>query len=178
MPLKPPPGPAPLLVGLCPAPKGIPEPLYPRQRNATGFNLFELCRIGMEPEKFTRADYLRTFRRINVSAGFLERARRSYVSDERIEMLWNLFKDPQTHCVVVCGNTAAKILGLGRVPYCVGASGGEFGYSIIPHPSGRNLWYNEPDRRTFVARHLANVIHGWRLRDPKAWDPETRRSAS
>lgn len=48
---------------------------------------------------------------------------------------------------------------------CAGYSAGRmmppFHWAVLPHPSGRNLWYNEPSNREMARAFMTELAEGW-----------------
>lgn len=168
-------GRAPLIIGQCPPNDGRTRglALYPHPRNFAGYRLWRMCQEAMAPEPFGRAAYLRTFRRLNVLHYHVQTFKPAAVPDKVRDSILQRCRAADVYCVVLCGYAIAESLGMGRIPYCVASSHGTFGYSIIPHPSGLNRWYNVPANRALVVEHLGNLIEGYRRR-PEDWDSDHR----
>lgn len=62
----------------------------------------------------------------------------------------------QDRVVVLLGNEVANAMGHDQPPFVWGGPGGS--WVLIPHPSGRNLFYNDPVNRLAVGILLADVL--------------------
>ena len=166
--------PAPMVVGQCPG-REIPISwaLFPYPTNSAGYRLWRMCQEAVAPDRFFRADYLRTFRRVNVMNHPVEFAKHR-VPRERKAALLRRFASEQVSTVIILGYTVAEKLDLGRPSLCSATSGGAFSFTVIPHPSGRNPWYEYEANRARVVDFLGNVIERYRM-PPEDWDPDVVR---
>lgn len=122
------------------APTGT-EPLGLFSPNGAGRRLLLLS--GM-----TEADYEETFERRNVldARGWLMRRARRAAGRVRSELAGRT--------VVVLGLQAWAALGLPRTPPYRLREENDTRWFLIPHPSGRNLYYNDPGNRRRARRFL------------------------
>lgn len=123
--------------------------LFPSPPGCTGHRILEMLR---ERRTVTISQYLRAFDRRNLVSG--ERwssARGSAGADELVRELMG-----SGRTVVVLGSETRRALGLERVLiHPVTAHGVH--WRQLPHPSGRNLWYNDPACRALAADLLAEL---------------------
>lgn len=59
--------------------------------------------------------------------------------------------------VVLLGGAVAAAMGHTAPPLVWGTG---CPWVLVPHPSGRNLWYNNPVHRAAVGILLADILHG------------------
>lgn len=150
----------PLLIGQAPGPNTDPAlPLHPLPKTSTGGRLAEL--IGMSP-----VDYHRSFERINLLQDFPGQHKR----DDKFPLgkakiaaraIVPLLRE---RVVILVGRNVATAFGLLEEPFHVWMEDTQWcqAMAIVPHPSGRNHWYNKPDNRLeaqefwkeAVARHV------------------------
>lgn len=125
--------------------------LYPYPEGSTGWWLWKML-----PEDTTRAQYLDMFDRRN-----LLRAR-EWSGDAARRAAKLLLPTLTGRAVVVLGTQVRAALSLPLteplvwrrcVPY-------EFDWIAVPHPSGRNRWYNGPGHRDEVGAMLWAVVNG------------------
>lgn len=157
-----------LLVGQAPGPNTDPDlPLFPIPSTSAGGRLMQF--MGL-----TRTQYLRTFDRVNLLRyypGKWQNGDRWPIRDARIaaEALAPLFAGRK---VVLVGRNVADAFDL-RVDFHewttlqvrrrnpVTGCPGLCQIAVVPHPSGRNHWYNQEERRivarTFWAQELAGT---------------------
>ena len=142
----------PLLLGMNNPLSDDPEyDIYPYPEGSTGWRLWKML-----PEGTTRAQYLDMFDRRN-----LLRAREWHSAEAR-RAAELLLPDLAGRAVVVLGTQVRAALDLPQteplvwrrcLPY-------EFNWIAVPHPSGRNCWYNEPGRRDQVGAMLRALAEG------------------
>ena len=136
----------PLLLGMNNPLSDDPEyDIYPYPEGSAGWRLWKML-----PEGTTRAQYLDMFDRRN-----LLRAREWAVPAARTAAAF-LLPELAGRTVVVLGAQVRAALGLPRTEPLVWRRSGPFKFDwiAVPHPSGRNLWYNEPGRRDEVGAML------------------------
>jgi len=144
----------PLLVGQAPGPNTDPTlPLFPVPRTSAGGRLQEL--MGL-----TRGEYLKTFERVNLLYEFPGRHKR----DDKFPMMlaWPAAQAMRPllagRTVVLVGRNVASAFELEaefhewvewpvRRPCLLSRDPGTARVAVIPHPSGRNHWYNDPANR-------------------------------
>jgi len=135
--------------------------LYPHPPGCTGHRLFSML-CAVRPAT-TRRDYL-ALRRVNVlgqkrwSAGEARAA--AYAL--RNSLLTEAHSEPEgSLTVVVFGQDAWRALLLPEhVPLVLPYREGRVVWRRVPHPSGRNHWYNEPGNRVVVGLLLAELLDG------------------
>ena len=148
----------PLLIGMNNPLSSHPEgALYPRPPGCTGHRIFLMLRSQI-PE-ITEKQYLARFDRRNVLTGVwnLQRARAA-AADIWPHMMGRRF--------ALLGKDVTRAFGLHRgerdAPPLMWQ---ELGYrdthwALLPHPSGRNMWYNTPGNRDRAAQFLAELYRG------------------
>ena len=127
----------PLLVGLKNPHPG--EPLAPRPVGCTGWRIFQML------QPMSEEDYLGGFARIN---------------------LWDAGVAPtleaiaSVHDAVILGDEVWRALRFNsRTPKLGASSFGEHTMLYrVPHPSGRNLWYNDSQNRRAVSNLLRSLV--------------------
>ncbi len=133
----------PVLVGMVNPISTRPEhALYPAPEGCTGHRIFQMLKSRV-PEVTTR-DYLRVFRRVNLCVGeWSPMAARRRAADLIEEA------SGETTTMVLLGREVQRVFGLATGPDILPRYGEELfaGSTVfrrLPHPSGRNLWYNDP----------------------------------
>lgn len=134
-----------LLVGEAPGPRTPPEvhiPLYPNPPNCAGARLQRMTGLG-------RSDYLRAFARTNLFRECPERWSQVDASERVRTHLIPYIRENRIARVVLFG---AKVAAAVERELAVELNGhASFGrhlmrlWATLPHPSGRNLWYNKPE---------------------------------
>lgn len=155
----------PLLIGQAPGPNTDPEyPLYPVPRTSAGGRLCEL--MGL-----TRAEYITTFDRVNLLPYFPGKDRANEdkfpMSPARLaaRVLRPMLRGRR---VILVGRQVAQAFQLGAdwhewVDFRVGPRHAALGcdglaqVAVVPHPSGRNHWYNNELNRA-RARRFWNAL--------------------
>ena len=124
--------------------------LYPHPPGCTGHRIFELLR-SRRPEIF-RGNYLQAFERQNLVIGpvFDRRAAR----DRAQELYAELWGSRRT--VVLFGREVVRAFDIPPVLVHPQEIGGVT-WRQLPHPSGRNLWYNDYDNRRIAAMLLEEL---------------------
>jgi hypothetical protein len=51
--------------------------------------------------------------------------------------------------------------GQGHMGFKSGKMSIPFSWAILPHPSGRNLWYNDPENRKLAGAFMTELAEGW-----------------
>lgn len=136
----------PLLIGMN-NPQGN-EPLWPEPRGCTGHYIWKMIN-SLEP--LLKKDYTNVFDRHNLVA---DRTWNAAVAYAARDATWELMRGRQA---VLLGKFVPAALGITRPPagVWVGQAPGRF--TCIPHPSGRNLWYNDPNNKKLVAELLTGL---------------------
>lgn len=124
-------------------------PLWPRPVGCAGWNLWQMS--GMPRRTYVkRFDFRNLFKdAVEESAAFRDSALRRRIGEAFAASV-------QGRRVVALGNAVRDALGLpDRIvhPCCVGGAT----YYAIPHPSGRNLFYNDPACRDLVRLLLEDL---------------------
>lgn len=148
-----------LLIGQAPGPNTLPGlPLHPHPRTSAGGRLAE--QMGLTPE-----DYIRYFQRINLLNKFPGRHKRddkfplakAKAAAEAIRPLLVGRK------VVLVGRNVATAFGLGLEFFTWGSYPALpamelFDVAVVPHPSGRNHWYNKPENRQQASEFWSQLL--------------------
>lgn len=125
--------------------------LYPLPHGCTGNRLWQM----LHAETGARMrDYLATFERRNLVVGKWDA---QLARQGAVELLAQMGTDRR---VVLLGAEVRRAFGHAKqAPAMVYAAsaGDSNSYYQIPHPSGRNLWYNDLGNRAVVARLLAEL---------------------
>lgn len=67
-------------------------------------------------------------------------------------------KIPLEGIVILAGRRVAKAFGLDHAPYFTFFERGEAIVAVIPHPSGANRFWNDPENRVIAAKFLRGVL--------------------
>lgn len=142
----------PLLLGMNNPLSDEPEfDLFPYPQGSAGWRLWKML-----PEGTTRRDYLDAFDRLN-----LLRAREWNMAAARTAagLLGPALAGRR---VVLLGTQVRAALGFAATePFvwhkCVIPP---FKWAAMPHPSGRNLWYNQPTNKAAAAAFLLELFKG------------------
>lgn len=145
----------PIIIGMNNPLSVAPEhALYPSPPGCSGWRLWMLLRERLPSVR--RGDYVRAFDRMNLVVGPWSRA----AARERAEALV-AGGDLRERTVLLLGSEVREAFGLpARLVHPVYSGG--FTSRQLPHPSGRNLWYNDPDNRRLagmVLEELYNARH-------------------
>lgn len=127
--------------------------LLPHPVNCAGWRLW---RMVNEVSGISRSEWCRRTERVNLlnSRDWDRRAAR-----ERGLELWSTM---QGRSVVVLGLAAREVLWLPSVVYGRWQERDGVRWANLPHPSGRNLWYNEEMHRIFVGLFLEELVYNVR----------------
>jgi len=123
--------------------------LYPHPPGCTGHRILEMLQ---SVSSVTRGQYLTTFERHNLVTGQQWSVHRGR---QGAALLWPVLEGRRW--VAILGREGAKALDL-EGPWLqwqetlLGTR-----YCLIPHPSGRNYWYNDTSNRQAVARRLQDM---------------------
>lgn len=121
--------------------------LYPRPRGCAGHRLYETLR---EVSGASLTDYRDGFDRRNLVTGPWSREAGRRAAEG--------FTPPQEGTiVVVLGQDVARALSLAPTLIDPQERDGRI-YRVVPHPSGRNPWYNEPMNRLVVGLLLEELL--------------------
>lgn len=147
----------PVLLGMNNPLSSDPEhALYPHPPGCTGWRLWDMLQERVPG--VTRGQYLRAFDRRNLVDG------RSWSREQARTRAESLVLEMRGREVVVLGEDPRSALGLPKLliepQELWGAT-----WRQIPHPSGRNLWYNEPEHRLMVAVLLEQLYLSVTLRE-------------
>ena len=139
----------PLIIGEAPARTGDPRrPLLGR----TGSRLAALCGLALQ-------DYARTFARVNVLERWPGKAGKGDAFDlpearQRAALLRRRFVGGRL--VVLLGRRTARAFGLDSA-YLLPLRLSCATVVVLPHPSGINRWWNEPENVRRASRFLRRV---------------------
>jgi hypothetical protein len=68
----------------------------------------------------------------------------------------------EARMIVLVGRRVSRAFGVARqgyfVPFCLDAVHPAAASVVIPHPSGVNLWYNDPQHRRLARRELRQIL--------------------
>lgn len=157
---------APVLVGIAPARPGEEgQPLSAIAPKSTGRRIADM--LDLSP-----LEYMREFDRVNVCptwkegtiaprsyhrhaenlAGSILRGRRVVLLGANVAECFGVFKPPLLEWVKEAG-IAHGLAGfrVGRLPL-------PFSWAVLPHPSGRNRWYNDPDNARLARQFLRDIL--------------------
>lgn len=142
----------PLLLGMNNPLSDDPEyDLYPYPENSAGWRLWKML-----PGEVSRREYLAMFDRRNLL--------RQKVWDQQAarEAAQELLPELSGRFVVVLGTQVRAALGLPAVRPLEQMARTEqgtvlFSWIAVPHPSGRNRWYNEPGNKEQVGAMLLEL---------------------
>jgi len=162
----------PVLVGIAPSRPGSEgQPLSALGGRSTGATLAELAGLSA-------SQYMMRFDRVNLCATTQASTIRTSVGRPYAEMLaGSLLRGRR---VVLLGMNVVECFGLeefrcdlaewfdtreirpqaGWAGYRAGMVP-PFNYAILPHPSGRNRWYNEPANRERARAFMTELAEGW-----------------
>lgn len=121
--------------------------LYPYPEGSAGYRLWK-----MMPDGTTRGEYLHAFERRN-----LLRARRWDAAAAR-DAARAMRPSLEGRVVVILGTDVRKALELEPAEPLSCNDAGDFGWVAVPHPSGRNRWFNEPANFEAARRVLAALF--------------------
>lgn len=164
----------PVLIGIAPARPGESgQPLSCIAKNSTGRRLRDILGI-------TSNEYLYNFDRVNVCphptpstikakeyADYAENLMGSMLRERRVVFLgpnvaecFGIKRKVYSFCEIKSGSTSPT---RGLVGWRVG-SALPCEWSVIPHPSGRNLWYNDEENVLAVKSHLVEALQWQNMR--------------
>jgi hypothetical protein len=125
--------------------------LYPLPENSAGGRLYSMLK---EVTGATLTQYRDGFDRRNLVAGPWSKARAREAADVLLAeaAAWS----PLEVNVLVLGRQVWEALGLAPLPF-LSRTGM---WWAMPHPSGRNLWLNDPANRSATAAILASAYRG------------------
>jgi hypothetical protein len=130
-----------MLIGMCnPVSQEPGHELYPHPDGCTGHRLWKMLQERLP--HVSRRHYLETFERRNLVCGVAwNRALGRAEADRIYAELWG-----SRRTVVLLGEDVRRAFGHPRLlvePQVIGGCT----WRQLPHPSGRNLWYNSPNHR-------------------------------
>lgn len=144
----------PVLIGMNNPVSSRPEhALYPHPPGCTGNRLFEMLKSRV-PD-VTMHDYLERFDRRNLVP---RKSWSAAMAAKHANVLFlEFFGTGRT--VVLLGADTVKAFNFPRLLIHPTITGGAT-WRQIPHPSGRNLWYNDPTNQVLVATLLEDLYRG------------------
>jgi hypothetical protein len=150
----------PLMIGQAPGPRTHPDlPLFPAPRASAGGRLREMTGLPAE-------DYLARFDRVNLLYEHLGKAPAG--TEDRFPMRAGraaaLAMRPFLggRQVLLVGRDVAVCFGHEFTPFLEWRQEPAWGYryAVLPHPSGRNHWYNDAERRAAATAFLRAWVAG------------------
>lgn len=124
--------------------------LFPYPEGCTGHRIFQMLETRIP--NLTRKQYLDAFDRRNVVNGKMWDSKEAERGAAKLEQeFWG-----SGRTIVLLGNDTAKAFRHPRLllhPQVIGGAT----WRQVPHPSGRNLWYNDATNRELVARLLEDL---------------------
>jgi hypothetical protein len=140
--------------------------LYPAPEGCAGHRLWRMAnaRTGISRQSWVE----RTDRR-NLCTGEWDKTGATIVARQLREELWDT-----EHAVLCMGSQVAHLMHVVEEPLMWARSAtrnvphvdARRHFVKIPHPSGRNLWYNNPVHRVAVEILLADLLYEDSLEDP------------
>jgi hypothetical protein len=125
--------------------------LYPLPEGCAGHRLYSM--LAEVLPTVTMRDYVRRFERVNLVSGPWDAtAARSRAEELRPSLAGR-------H-VILLGQEVAKAFGIDPHYSWVCDEEDDATFYLLPHPSGRNLLYNDPGRRAHAGKILANLYEG------------------
>ncbi len=142
----------PILVGMNnPINKHPRYALWPRPRGSTGYRIWKMLnsRTGVSPE-----EYAERFVRLNIVNGY-------WLWADVMRAAPGKWQEVRGHGgpVVLLGQSVLRAFGLPKVQPVHWQEQRGTRWCMIPHPSGRNLWYNDPVHREVVALLLEELYY-------------------
>lgn len=158
----------PVIVGIAPARAGDEgQPLSAIAPQSTGRKIADM--LGMEP-----LAYMRAFDRVNVCpfpqestikpkewtaaaenlAGSLLRGRRVILLGPNVAECFGMRRDLFRYCLWYESSSPTK----GIAGFRAGKMTLPFSWAVLPHPSGRNRWYNEDKNKEEAIRFLRELV--------------------
>jgi hypothetical protein len=124
--------------------------LYPHPPGCTGWRIWKMLE---EVTGATRLEYVRAFDRVNLVTGAWS-AEAAVLAGEALRARW------RGRVVVVLGDQPRRALGLPRLFLHPQTTLDGVTWRQIPHPSGRNHFYNDAGARALVGQMLAELYRG------------------
>ena len=122
--------------------------LMPHPAGSAGHRLW---RMLCDERPTTRAEYCRRFRRIN-----LLRSRRWNLAEARLNLKVVMSAIPEGSEVILLGKDVQRVFRVRTEPMAKTKSRGVLFHSV-PHPSGRNLFYNIEKNKRTVGRLMSRL---------------------
>lgn len=144
----------PLMIGQSPGPSTHPDlPLFPRPLSSAGGKLWGMTGLTLE-------QYMRAFDRVNLL--YTHQGQFPTTPEDRFpagkaraaaEAMRPFLHQRE---VLIVGRDVAVAFGHEEEPWLKWRQCGPWGYryALLPHPSGRNHWYNEPGNRSAACKFL------------------------
>lgn len=156
----------PLLIGQAPGPRTDPElPLFPVPKTSAGGRLQQLMGLS-------RGEYLKTFERVNLLPYFPGRHKRDDKFPRPPAKLAAQVMKPMlaNRTVVLIGRNVANAFEFDadfhdwvdwpvRRQCIVSRDRGIARVAVVPHPSGRNHWYNTEENRALASAFWASFLN-------------------
>lgn len=116
--------------------------LYPAPEGCTGHRIWQMLHERLQ---VSRTAYIDAFERRNLVTGVrFDRALAKQEADRLFALFWG-----SGRTIVLFGSEVRVAFGHPRLlvePQTIGGCT----WRQVPHPSGRNLWYNDPDHKKMV----------------------------
>lgn len=150
-----------LLIGLDnPHSRNPHHALLPMPDGATGDKIVQLIDEAMSAD-YSPAKYLRDFARLNLYPGEAARSGKGATSTDRLlaRMCMILIAQAKYSGVVLFGKRVQTAFG-DFVTFDNDTDSKMVNFATfyaLPHPSGRNRWYNVPENRQYAARILESL---------------------
>jgi hypothetical protein len=120
--------------------------LFPHPPGCAGHRLWRMLH---EVSGCPKSAYVSGFDRRNLVSGYWTKASAAQAADA--------FAPPPSGVILVLGQQVARALGLAPLLLSPQPRGGAT-FRVVPHPSGRNLWYNVAEHRVVVGLLLEELI--------------------
>lgn len=132
--------------------------LYPLPVGCTGHRIWQML-AGFDPG-ITQRGYRDTFDRRNLCVGVIsKRAAREAAERIRAELYGS------GRSVVLLGRDVQNAFGVQpSAPAAAQTTVERITWYQVPHPSGRNHWYNDPENRRLVSGLLGKLYAGYHAR--------------
>lgn len=127
------------------------QPLDPFIPGSAGWRLWNMIhfRNGITPEQ-----YLEHFERLNM---LRDREWNMQAAKAAAPDLWNYCRG---RTVLLLGAQVVRALGMPESPWMVWQVRYGARWAVLPHPSGRNRWYNNPAQRERAGEFLEDLYRG------------------
>lgn len=137
----------PLLVGMNnPLSRHPDDALYPEPPGCTGHRIWRLL------APMTQEEYLERYDRTNLVEGLAWSSERARLNSGRILDLM-----PGRRTIILGAETQAA-LGYRKLERMAWHPCARGKFLLMPHPSGRNTWFNDPRNRALAAHYLREAL--------------------